>query len=267
MSRPLFRAFSLAAIAVTAALAAPGFSEADTYTTSDEDFVVSTTEKKELTLDTGYLAPVWTSDQFKGEHFRGLDHDRLVIRIDQTAGGYDTAVARHAAGFTRVDEVHPDTYVEGEFEVTDPGTGDGFWVYGPKVSVNWDGFHLNEPDGWYENYIVDTASLSPGEIEQWLYDVHKAKPIGTTRHNGSVYKHYRLVHKRWVQLWAVRQDYRNGGVTHLYPILRHWRRHGLPNEKFDGVKLNMEFFGENRRAFEIRDYFVPAHLDQRPSQQ
>ena len=235
-------------------------------------FDVVSTAKERITLDDDYTSPLWLSSTFDGSHWRGFANGELVVRVAHTKGGFDTGVARSGSPPMLVDELHADAYVDGTFEASSVAEGEaavgaagpGHWCFGPKISVNWNRDAGQETDGWYENYIVDTATKSPAELEAWLFKAHKAEAIGETRHDGTVYKHYWLRHKDWVQYWAVRQDYRDGGVTHLKPIVELWRSHGLPNKRFDGVKLNVETFGPNACTFVFRDVYIPKLLAEAP---
>ncbi|MFC4699725.1 hypothetical protein ACFO4O_06100 [Glaciecola siphonariae] len=201
-----------------------------------------------------YTSPAWKSDEFVGQANRVLDNNKLVININHSAGGYDAGLT-HEYPVTLVDDVSAKFAVDGSF--TSRGeTSKGHWWYGPKASVNWPHEGKWELDQWYENYVVDIASKNPDEMHTWLmHDWDPNNPqneyLGTTRHNGSVYKHYKFYFNSWVQFWAVRQNYRNEGRTNMAPILQKWREHGLPNKRIDDVKFNVETHGAHNLEFVI----------------
>ena len=199
-----------------------------------------------------YESPAWKSDQFVGEAKRTLENDKLVIKVNHSEGGFDAGLTQEYP-YTLVDDVSAEFAVNASFTASGE-TSKGHWWYGPKASVNWPHKGKWELDEWYENYVVDTASKNPDEMHTWLmHDWDPNNPqneyLGTTEHNGSVYKHYKFYFNTWVQFWAVRQDFRSEGSTNMAPILQKWREHGLPNKRIDDVKLNVETHGAHNIEF------------------
>lgn len=239
--------------------------------TSSNDF--------EVIRDGGLSSPNWVSSDFEGSHFRELLDGSLNAYVTSTKGGFDTAIAGNAPKTTTKD-VHPETFVEGRFHAFGEGQGD--WWYGPKISINW---QENGPQdgggGWFENYVIDSASRTPAQMEAWLLNDYEPDndanvSIGMTEHNGSTYKHYLVYYRQWKQYWAIRQDYRNGGATSIKPILEIWsdydrglddQNDGLSMEDrpFDDVKLNVESNGVLKQNFVICDTVLPAAYNSAPT--
>ena len=210
--------------------------------TSIKEPIQSTASSTERIFSGKYSSPAWVSDDFEGSHTRILNGNTLKFELTETMGGFDTALAGTDMAGILVDDVHPNYKVCSNYQIHASGTG--FYWAGPKISVNWQAM-TGESDGiWYENYIVDTATMNAQEIEDWIYSIHKGKYLGTTSHDGSTYKHYLIHFNSWKQYYAVRQDYRDKGISSIYPILQMWRKHGLENLAFDGVKINIEFHGQ-----------------------
>lgn len=252
-----FNALKLLAVAGSLSLASCANNNSDAQTAN----TVTSTSHSERIFSGDYSSPAWVSGEFEGQFTRTLTGNQLTFSLDEKNGGMDTAVARTDLSGIKVDAVHPDLAVCSNLTVD----GDGFWWAGPKVSVNWRAM-TDEGKGegiWYENYIIDKASLTPDEMENWVYDIHKGDFIGTTEHDGSVYKHYLIHFKSWKQYWAIRQDYRDSGVTSIKPILNKWRELGLENRDFDGVKLNIEFHGPAKADVAIKGY-IPRSYQQSP---
>ncbi len=207
-----------------------------------------------------YSSSAWQSNEFDGTKYRDLNNNRVIINVDHNNGGFDASFGGNFS-IDKVDQVSSKFAVNASFEVS--GSGNGDWWYGPKVSVNWISGNPNGLAGWYENYIIDTASRSPSEMHTWLLnDWDSNNPqnryIGETNHDGATYKHYVFYFNTWVQYWAVRQTYRNSGTTSLKPILNKWRDNGLPNKRVDGVKFNIETHGANYRDFKITRTCLPT---------
>uniref|UniRef100_UPI003B5A72CF hypothetical protein n=1 Tax=Shewanella gaetbuli TaxID=220752 RepID=UPI003B5A72CF len=200
-----------------------------------------------------YSSPFWQSEEFKGTHKRVLEGSRLEFQLNEITGGVDTAVAGADRPGLNVSQVAENLSVCMKTQVE----SEGHWWAGPKVSVNWQSMVDKDNTTWYENYIIDNASMNPIEIEDWIYKIHKGKYLGKTAQDGSEYKHYIIHFKTWVQYWSVRQSYRNVGVTSIKPILDIWRSHGMENLEFDGVKLNIEFHGP-AQAKVVIDGYIPS---------
>ena len=232
--------------------------------------VVSSGKERISSPGSRYSAPVWYSDSFSGEGTRTLDGQTLVLEMEQTAkdGGIDTAVAFEPPNMVKPDvsEVHPEHYVCFRYDV-DLET-DGKWWAGPKISVNW----IDDPDnyhgmsGWYENYIVETASQTPDELVADLTgDYFKGLYLGTTEHDGGTYRHYRIAFMDWTQFYAVRDSWRNEGSTSIGPILAKWSENGLTDETYDGSKINIETYGPTSGRVEIEGW-IPDDSTVAPSQ-
>lgn len=224
-------------------------------------------DKNERIFSGNYSSPFWQSDKFKGSHNRTLTNSHLTFELDEITGGVDTAVAGPDRPGVKVSEVHPDLAVCMSHKVV----SDGFWWLGPKISVNWQSMvdkdkPASERGIWYENYIIDNASISPQEVEQWAYDIHNGKYVGDTVHDGATYKHYIIHFKTWVQYWAVRQEFREQGVTTIKPILDKWLSLGMEDREFDGVKLNIEFHGPAKAKVDINGH-IPKDYRLAPNPQ
>ena len=240
--------------------------------TSTQDFVRIT--------DGGLSSPNWVSQNFDGSHYRELLNGTLNASVDSRIGGFDTAISGSAPKVTTKD-VHEDTFVEGRFHAF--GLDSGEWWYGPKISINWqENGPTDGTDGWFENYIIDSASQTPSQMNaRLLNDYESDNPanafIGETTHDGSVYKHYLVYFREWKQYWAIRQNYRNGGATSIKPILNLWSAHDLSlkdtedglsmqDRPFDGVKMNVESNGVVKQNFIFCDTSFPSAYDKAPSQ-
>ena len=218
-----------------------------------------------------FQATLWLSDRFKGTQSRELDGNVLDVEMLQVAdgGGLDTSVGRaekaDPTDRPRFDAVHPDAASCFAFDVDLAMGENSSWWAGPKISVNWQDAGL--PDGmsgWYENYVVETGSRSPAELEAGLMDWGKGVFIGGTVHDGATYRHIRAVHRDWTQFWAIRQDFRDSGTTSLGPIFAKWREGGLPGElPVDGVKVNIETYGPVEGTFRVVGD-APADLTSTP---
>ena len=251
-------------IAATALLAACATAPAGTSTASPTD----RSESGTVVASGPFRATLWLSDTFEGTQSRDLDGNVLNVEMAQVAdgGGLDTSVGRaERADRPRVDAVHADAASCFAYDV-DLAMGDNAsWWAGPKISVNWQDAGL--PDGmsgWYENYVVETGSRSPAELEAGLMDWGKGVYIGDTVHDGATYRHIRAIHRDWTQFWAIRQDFRDSGSTSLGPVFAKWREGGLPDElPVDGVKVNIETYGPVEGTFRVVGD-APADLTSAP---
>ena len=215
--------------------------------------VVSTTTESVIESG-GYQGSLWLSQDFEGAQTRTMEGNSLTVEMAQTAerGGLDAGVGLYTGPpKPRFGELHPDSRACFDYDVA--LSGEGRWWAGPKISVNWqDSDNPDGTSGWYENYVIETASTSPEEIAKGLLDWGQGVFIGETVHDGGTYRHYRAKHQDWVQYWAIRQGYRNSGSTSLGPIWAKWREDGLPEDlPFDGVKLNIETYGPVKGEFTV----------------
>ena len=221
------------------------------------------TSGTEATIESGgWQGMLWLSQNFDGTQRRAMEGNRLRVEMEQRAasGGLDAGVGLYTGSpKPRFGDLHPEARACFTYDVD--LAGEGRWWAGPKISVNWRA--SGDPDGtagWYENYVVETASTSPASIAEGLLDWGEGTFVGETVHDGGTYRHYRARHRDWVQYWAIRQEWRDSGTTSLEPIFALWEADGLSGElPFDGVKLNLETYGPVAGAFEIegevaRDY-------------
>ena len=213
----------------------------------------------------GYASPLWLSDKFDGEHERSFDGDTLVLTMAQRhpEGGLDTALARPEDQKPPLAQVSDDLTVCFAFDVD--LEGEGHWWVGPKVSVNWDHDGGTEIAGWHETYIVEMADDDPATLEARMREYWDVTFIGETEQDGSTYRHFTFPFLEWDQYWAIRQDYRSRGATSLGPILAIWQQAGLPSEEvFDGVKINIETYGDMRGTVRI-DADIPTSYTNPPA--
>ena len=196
-------------------------------------------------------SPVWEHD-FVGSKYRELSSNGLFVDLEQRSGGFDTAIQGDYS-IARVDQVSNDYAIAARLRVD--GGGSGEWWYGPKLSVNWvtDCGDSNGCAGWFENYVIEKANISPAEYDARLGHGY----LGSTFQDGSEYKHYRTEFSNWVQFYAIRQDYRNRGTTTIKPIFEMWRANGLPNLRVDSVRINLETNQHNFRSFTIDNFCLP----------
>ena len=192
----------------------------------------------------------WTSDTFSGSHSRRIEQDVLIFEIQQNdpQGGVDIGLHRTDFAPRLVDDIPRATSICSSYDIS--LTGDGRWWAGPKISVNWQGDESAKQNGddWYENYIVEIASSTPDALHDiFTGDYFKAEILPETQIAGAVYKHYKIRFHDWWQFWSVRQDYRKTGTVPVGEILDIWKAYGLPsNRRFDGVKGNIETYGDMR---------------------
>ena len=199
-----------------------------------------------------YALHTWSSDNALGTLCRRWEGDVDVLAIDvaSTRGGFDAGIVVPGTYGTAVDE----------FALTTPrvrfstsGGGTGTWWAGPKVAVYEPG--TSGLDGNYENYVIESASLTPDEVHKWLMRGDQASALGTTVESGGTYRHYRRRHGDITQFFAVRSAWRGSGSVELAPILAMWRRHGLPPKWHvnHARVFNVETSGEIDRTF-VADY-------------
>lgn len=229
-----------------------GAQEADTTSTTPFH---TTTSGPEQVLTGDYASYVWTSDRFAGSWTRSVAgaHDRYLIELDQSAGGFDTDVVRHGHPVQRVDELDPGLTVAATIDVRLRTEGDGMWWAGPKFTVH-DETTFQGFDGDYENYIVENASMSPEAFAERMFG--GAQYLGETQQDGATYKHYLQSHGSgtWEQYWSVRQEFRDSGQVTVVPHLRKWRDSGMANEFVLIQKpANVETYGPMSGEVEITD--------------
>ena len=245
-------------------------------------FAATSTTDFEVISEGSLKSPNWVSGNFVGQHFRDLSNGILVAAVDSSSGGFDTALAANAPKVATKD-VNTGIYVEGRFHAF--GSGGGEWWYGPKISINWQtGGDQDGEAGWFENYIIDNASQNPAQLHTRLLNGFPGDDvgdldnvyIGETEHDGSIYKHYLVYFDAWKQYWAVRQNYRNGGVTSIRPILDAWSTYdeslddtvdglSMKDRPFDGVKMNVESSGFHKRTFVFCDAYIPSSYNSAPT--
>lgn len=200
-----------------------------------------------------YRFPVWMNDKFAGNFCRRItpNAERLELNLESQSGGFDTAVVKRNSQIL-VDDLASQSVISSTIEVALDGTGK--WWVGPKFAVKQSG--SRGLDSNYENYVVENASKTPQQQHERLTTL--GRYLGQTKHNGSVYKHYYKEHKTWGQFWAIRQNYRDTGTVNLKPILDMWRKHGLPNEYVDAVRVNVETSGEVSGTVKMSELNFPS---------
>ena len=212
-----------------------------------------------------YASSMWTSGGFRGSFDRVYHDQRATLRMTLSAreGGLDSGIGVDTFPKPNVDQVHPDAFIC--WKVDTKLSGSGKWWAGPKVSVNWTGDAGSDGEaGWFENYIVENASDTPAEKEaELLGDYFQGTFLGETVHDGSVYRHFRVPFLDWTQYYTIRQDYREEGSTSLSPILTKWLADGMSNTNFDGVKVNIETYGQIDGSFALQTY-IPANITPAP---
>ena len=231
-------------------------------TPTGEDYIVS----EHLTDRIFYKdssSPIWTSgnvndpddeNRFVGSVTRYFGGDYLKVELTQLSkSGMDTGIE----GGTSLEKASmlDSNYTVSAKLTIDELVKEGSWWYGPKISVGWnDEGHKDGTKGWYENYIVESGSDTPQELHDLLTgDWYKGELVATTTQDGSVYKHYLAPFKSWHQFWSVRQDFRNEGSTNIGKIVKVWLENGLPDKKYDGVKINIETHHPQQMTFTISD--------------
>jgi hypothetical protein len=208
-----------------------------------------------------YRSLVWRTDNFAGTHTRVLNATNFNLVLDENVGGFDTAVVRMLPA-VRVDEMISTFRVDFDFAISlTAGGNGGYGEYyaGPKIMV------LPTPAWvqggfWWENYVVETSSISPKAWDTKL-TANGGKYIGTTTQDGSSYKHYVKPIDTWIQYWAIRQTYRNAGRVSVAPIFQLWRSKGLDNGYVIQVRLNLETAGDVSGTFAIRNYNIASRFD------
>ena len=212
-----------------------------------------------IPLADSWSAHYWESDVFQGRVCRVAQQDAssLYAEVDHTDGGWDIALAYRYPGGEgiRVDDIPADLVANGRIQVNLTTTGNALWWAGPKVAVRKKG--SSGLDGNYENYVIENASISPDEMHERRMRRDSARYLGTTTHDGAVYKHYYNPHRDWTQYWAVRQTYRTAGPVSLRPILQKWRQDGMPNEMVRNTRFNIEASRNSQGSVVISDLSIP----------
>ncbi|MEM7556168.1 MAG: glycoside hydrolase family 11 protein, partial [Cyanobacteria bacterium P01_A01_bin.84] len=198
---------------------------------------------------------VWESSNFKGDYIAitAPDAKAITFHTKNSTGGHAAYVNEFVPQFwnepLRLDDIHKDVTIEGRVEHNFDNKNR--WAFGPKVSAHSCNKRSECEDtwesGWYENYIVENSSWTPEQMhERYTKPEFDGKYLGETYHDGSVYKHYSVMHPghgKWKMFWAVRQDYRETGEVHIAPILEKWRENGMKNGYLSWIEYNMELFG------------------------
>jgi hypothetical protein len=203
-----------------------------------------------------YTSSAWVSGEFDGQKSRQIIGETLHFSVNQShhEGGLDVGLSRVDYVVAPVSEAKKDLRVCSSYQID--LKGGGRWWAGPKVSVNWQGDEAAKQNGddWYENYIVEIASSTPDELHDiFTGDYFKAIELPSTTLAESTYRHYKIRFHSWWQFWSVRQDFRETGELNVEPILDVWIANGLPtNRVFDGVKANIETYGDIRGKGSLR---------------
>ncbi|WP_299184340.1 glycoside hydrolase family 11 protein [uncultured Aquimarina sp.] len=232
---------------------------ADLLEVNEQEVISKTsTDCTTKTLATGvHRLPVWTSDAFNGSFCRKYqgDLDFLKITLNQTAGGFDAAVAITNPQ-TLVDNIKSNLTVSSTVNIHLEGEGN--WWVGPKFSVK---ENISQGlEGNYENYVIENASRTPEEYHERFSS--QGIYLGKTRQDGSTYRHYVTTHKTWEQYWAIRQNYRERGSVSINPILELWRNNGLPNEYLRTIRVNVETSKEIKGTITMKTLTIPTSLSE-----
>ena len=216
-----------------------------------------------INLDGRWVAPYWESSKFEGTVCRvvATDASMLYADVQHTLGGWDMALSYSYGPHIQVDDLPTDLEVNGKIDV-DLSVGSGRWWAGPKFSVRRPG--SSGLPGNYENYIIENASMSPDEVHTWRMNTEGSVYLGTTAHNGSIYKHYHNPHEEWQQYWAVRQDYRTEGTVSIKPIAQKWRSHGMRNDFIRSMRVNIEASRSSQGSVVISNVTEPLPGQQKP---
>lgn len=203
-----------------------------------------------------FTSSAWISDSFTGDKSRQIKGETLHFSVTQThpEGGLDIGLSRVDAEPSPVSDAKQNLQVCSTYDID--LSGKGRWWAGPKISVNWQGDEAAKQNGddWYENYIIEIASSPPEELHDiFTGNYFKATVLPSTTIAGSLYKHYKIRFHSWWQFWSVRQDYRESGTLSIEPIIDVWIENGLPTTRlFDGVKANIETYGDIKGTGELR---------------
>ncbi len=218
--------------------------------------ILKSCEKENISVGK-YNSGVWLSDSFEGTHCRTVcgEFESMVVEVNSTVGGFDTAVRDNYTN-TPVDDISGPKPVHTSV-VVQSVSGEGSWWIGPKISVYQKG--TSGLEGNYENYVTENASRTPQEYHDFF--IKKGTYLGETEHAGSTYKHYTFAHKTWWQFRAVRQDYRESGTVDIKEILDTWRGYGMPNYELRGIRAgNIETSRDIKAVFVISDIETPDEL-------
>ena len=203
----------------------------------------------------GNRVTAW-SEGFGGWQTRtwGDDGSWLWVNFDMTKGAYDAGIGRNLASGARVDGQAVGKGVKAKVSVSGVG-GSGYYWLGPKTIISSTPSYSGLT-GQYECYIVEKSNKSPA----WLVDKVGLKLRGRGTYDGSVYKHYTKTYRGILQIWSIRQRYRNGGYTSVGYIQRDWRRLNLTKNWFNlGWKYNVEVNGQLKGEIGFSDLSLPGN--------
>ena len=163
----------------------------------------------------------------------------LWVNLGQNKGGFDAGIGKNIASGKRVDNMALKKGVSAKVTIKNIKGSGHYWL-GPKTIIS-STKSYSGLKGQYECYIVEKAKKSPNDLVKWA----KLKYRGQGTYDGSVYKHYTVTYEGILQIWSIRQKYRNGGWTSVGYIQRDWRRLGLTKNWFNlGWKYNVETNGK-----------------------
>ena len=194
--------------------------------------------------DNEYRSSAWEEDfGIEGRHFRAWGEntnepwlvDWLYLELDQTAGGWDTTIARNSPVGKKVDQTSTYRVVGYEYDFTELRTSrSGAWWSGAKVVFfkedQWeDGDNLV---GSYECYVVENSNLSAKQLKKRFGLKYKGKHMVW----GRTYKQYTATINGINQVWAIRSNvpivpavsHGYNGDPRLYipvgQMKKHWRK-------------------------------------------
>ncbi len=224
---------------------------------ADKVEMIKSCNKEKIMLENNFVCPFWQSEKFEGTFCRTVakDGSKLLIEISSKKGGTDSALTYNLDEPVKVDDVPVSASITSN-TITEFETGSERWWAGPKMDVR---ETAGDRVTWQETYIVENASDSPDVMHERRMKRIKevgGKFLGTTEHDGAVYKHYCNKHNSWMQYWAVRQEYRENGTVSIKPILEKWRDGGMPNYSIRRIRANIEFSGKLNGQVIISDVLV-----------
>ena len=198
----------------------------------------------------------WKSGNFGGSACRKYNENSgswMWLTLKVNAGGYDAGIARRG-GSKRVDSISTNKHMHAKVKLNNIGGGEHYWV-GPKVAISKTSSYQGL-DGNHECYIIDKSDRGPSAFVSWAGLTYK----GQSSHNGSTYKHYTRKFGKINQVFSIRQNYRNGGWTHVGAILKKWRDLGIvPNNYAFQWKYNVETSNRIYGGIGISDVRAPKH--------